>query len=245
MSIPEQIRALEGLAAVDAELKTLEDALAQEQGTLSTLTAGMKKLDEKLAADRSNLTATEKIRGEFIGEVRSMTQQVEHSRDKLNRSRNEREQNAATREIEELRKLLRDREDEVGKLTTDVEASRQQIESTEAELAKLKGELGANEGDINTRLSGLEKDKATKLAEREVVMKGLPPALYRKYENIRAKRGFAVAHTTTGTCSACHMALPPQLFHRLRREPLIEQCQSCNRIIYFGSPSSGSAASDT
>ncbi len=245
MSIPEQIRALEGLAAVDAELKTLEDQLTQERGTLSTLTAGMKQLDEKLATDRAGLSATEKIRGEFIGEVRSMTQQVEHSRDKLNRSRNERESNAATREIEELRKLLRDREDEVGKLTTDVEASRQHIEMTETELAKLKGELGANEGDINARLTSVEKQRATKLAEREAVMKGLPPALYRKYENIRAKRGFAVAHTTTGTCSACHMALPPQLFHRLRREPLIEQCQSCNRIIYFGAPGEKHPASDT
>jgi len=32
------------------------------------------------------------------------------------------------------------------------------------------------------------------------------------------------------------MALPPQLFHRLRREPLLEQCPSCFRIIYFVSP---------
>jgi predicted nucleic acid-binding Zn-ribbon protein len=32
------------------------------------------------------------------------------------------------------------------------------------------------------------------------------------------------------------MALPPQLYHRLRREPLIEQCQSCNRIIYYAPP---------
>jgi len=31
------------------------------------------------------------------------------------------------------------------------------------------------------------------------------------------------------------MALPPQLYHRLRKEPLIEQCPSCNRIIYFSS----------
>jgi predicted nucleic acid-binding Zn-ribbon protein len=32
------------------------------------------------------------------------------------------------------------------------------------------------------------------------------------------------------------MALPPQLFHKLRREPVIEQCPSCNRIIYFSAP---------
>jgi hypothetical protein len=32
------------------------------------------------------------------------------------------------------------------------------------------------------------------------------------------------------------MSLPPQLFHRLRREPLLEQCPSCNRIIYYAPP---------
>src|SRR4051794_41183767 len=164
----------------------------------------MKKLDEKLATDRAGLSATEKIRGEFIGEVRSMTQQVDHSRDKLGRSRNERESNAATREIEELRKLLRDREEEVGKLTTDCEAARQQIEATEGERKKLSHELGANEGDITARVTGVEGERKGKMTEREVAMKRLPPALFRKYDLIRGKRGTGIAQTTDGTCKACN-----------------------------------------
>ena len=43
---------------------------------------------------------------------------------------------------------------------------------------------------------------------------------------IRGRRGTAIATTTDGTCKACNMALPPQLFHKLRREPLLEQCPS-------------------
>ena len=45
-----------------------------------------------------------------------------------------------------------------------------------------------------------------------------------------------MAQTTDGTCNKCNMSLPPQLFHKLRREPLIEQCPSCYRIIYFAPP---------
>jgi len=241
LSIPEQIRALESLAAVDAEVKIIDEQIALERGTLETLTANLKKLEEKMAELRISLGATEKMRGEFIGEVRSMTQQVEHSRDKLGRSRNERESNAAQREIEELRKLMRDREEDVGKLTTDLEATRQQVEVTDAELTKLREELGASEGAIQARLKGVEDDKKTKMAERETAMKRLPPVLYRKYESIRSKRGFAIAQTTEGTCKACHMALPPQLFHRLRREALLEQCPSCNRLIYFVPPTPSGA----
>jgi predicted nucleic acid-binding Zn-ribbon protein len=223
-SIPEQIQSLEDLAAVDAALKILEDQLTQERSTLSTLKGGLSKLEEKLKTDRTHVTALDKTRNDLVTEVRTMMQQLDHSRDKLNRSRNERESNAAQRELEELRKLVRDREEENGKLTT------------EEESKKIAADLGAREGDIHSKLGEVEEEKKRRLSEREGIVKKLPPVLYRKYEMIRTKRSSGIAQTTDGTCRACNMALPPQLFHRLRRDPVLEQCPSCNRIIYFVPP---------
>jgi predicted nucleic acid-binding Zn-ribbon protein len=242
LSIPEQIRALEILAALDAELKILDEEHAQERGTLEGLKGSLKKLDEKLQVDRAALGAMEKTRGEFIADVRNMNQQLEHSRDKLGRSRTERESNAAQRELEELRKLVRDREDEIGKLTADSEAARQQIEVTEEEWRKVNGDLSAREGDINTKVGAIDVQRQAKRTEREAAVKHLPAQLYRRYDMIRQKKGFAIAQTSDGTCRACNMQLPPQLFHRLRREPVLEQCPSCQRIIYFVAPAP--AASD-
>jgi predicted nucleic acid-binding Zn-ribbon protein len=84
-----------------------------------------------------------------------------------------------------------------------------------------------------------------KRIEREGAVKALPAQLYRRYDMIRSKRGTAIAKTSDGTCKACHMSLPPQLFHRLRREPILEQCPSCHRLIYFAPPDGtvGDAAS--
>ena len=240
MSIPEQIRALEELAALDAELKTLDEQLTEERSALNGLKADLKKLNEKLAEGRTALTANEKNRNEFISDVRTMMNQLEHSREKLNRSRTERETNAAQRELEELRKLVRDREDEIGKLTTEGEAVRLQNEATETEVKALEAQLGSSEGDINTKLGHVEKERSQKGSGREAIVKRLPVQLFRKYETIRAKKGVAIAQTSDGTCRACNMALPPQLYHRLRREPLLEQCQSCQRIIYFVPPTSPS-----
>jgi predicted nucleic acid-binding Zn-ribbon protein len=236
LSIPEQIRALEKLAQIDADLKELTDQLAQERATLDGLKSGIAKLDEKLTTDRAALVAMDKTRGELIQDVRNMNQQLEHSREKLGRSRTEREANAAQRELEELRKLVRDREEEIGKLTADADAARQQIEATEAEHKKLADELGAREGDIHSKLGEVDGLAQAKRAERDAAAKQLPPQLYRRYDMIRSKRGTAIAKTSDGTCQACHMALPPQLFHRLRREPTLDQCPSCNRIIYFAAP---------
>jgi predicted nucleic acid-binding Zn-ribbon protein len=243
LSIPEQIRALEKLAQIDAELKDLQDQHAQERATLDGLKSGISRLDEKLGLDGSALAVMDKARGELIQDVRNMNQQLEHSREKLGRSRTERESNAAQRELEELRKLVRDREEEIGKLTADAESARQQNEATQAEHKRLLDDLNSREGAISSKLGEVDRALQAKQAERDGAIKQLPPQLYRRYDMIRSKRGTGIAQTTDGTCKACHMALPPQLFHRLRREPTLDQCPSCNRIIYFASPVSADSAS--
>lgn len=236
MSTTDEIRALEELAAMDAEVKALEEKLAEERGVLGSLKESLKKLDDRLLVDRTTVGAADKQRQELQIDIRTMTQQIEHSREKLNRSRTERESQAAQRELEELRKLVRDREDEIQRIDGDTAAVRTQVEVTEAEHQKLAEELAAKEGDIQAKVTRLESDRQQKGGGREMIVKRLPPVLFRRYEQIRGRRGTAVAQTTDGTCNKCNMSLPPQLFHKLRREPLIEQCPSCNRIIYFSAP---------
>ena len=242
-SVPDQIKALEDLAVIDAELKTLGDDIQQERGALDAQRKKLSGLEEKLKNDRAQLAAIDKLRTEYVIEVRTMMTQLEHSREKMNRARNEREANAAQRELEELRKLVRDREDEIGRLTTDAEASRQQIDASEAEAKTVSESLGATAGGVESKLSEVEKQKAERESARAEAVKKIPPQLYRRYDMIRQKRGTGIAQTTTGTCKACNMTLPPQLFHRLRREPMLEQCPSCNRIIYYVPPPAAQAES--
>jgi uncharacterized protein len=236
LTIPEQIKILEELAGLDAELKTMDEELTGERATLNTLKATLKKLEDKRGEGKTALEANDKNRNEFIADVRTMMQQLEHSREKLNRSRTERESNAAQRELEELRKLVRDREDEIGRLTTEGDAIRQSLDSTEEEIKKLEAELGSNEGAITQKLGKVEGQRAERQKVRADVAKRLPPVVYRRYETVRGRRGVGIAQTSDGTCKACNMALPPQLYHRLRREPLLEQCPSCQRLIYFVPP---------
>ncbi len=218
---------------MDAEVKVLEEKLAEERGVLNSLKESLKRLDDRLTADRATVAAADKQRNDFHIDVRTMSQQIEHSREKLNRSRTERETNAAQRELEELRKLIRDREDEMTRLDNDTSAIRTAVEAAETEHKQVNEELAAKAGDIQAKLSKLEADKSERGGGRGAIVKRLPTVLYRRYELLRGKRGTAIAQTSDGICNKCNMALPPQLYHRIRREPLIEQCQSCNRIIYF------------
>lgn len=244
MTIQAQIDNLENLAALDVELKELRDAVNQERQGLDAKRTTLASLEERLARSQKNSGDMDKMRGDLMGEVRQMSIQVERSREKLSRCRTEREANAAQREIEELRKLYRDREIEVEKLDGFLEQARADMVQVTAERDALLAELAAVEAETVGRLAQGEAVVAEKEAIRKGLVANVPPVLYRRYELIRGRRGTAISSTTDGTCSACHMRLPPMLFQELTRENKFEQCPSCNRILYYRpAPSDASSQS--
>jgi len=236
VTISEQVDALESLDAADAELKELNDALASERAALERKRDVLRELKEKLDRSRASIDEMERTRGELVSELRQLAIQVDKSREKLSRCRTEREVNAAQREVEELRKLCRDRELDVQKLGDLVQQARGEFTQTEAECVEIEAELGENEGEVATRLTGLEHEAKARLRQRQAISSRLKPQLYRRYELIRKRRGTAVAHTSDGTCSACHMMLSPMVFQTLMRRDDFSQCPSCNRIIYYKPP---------
>jgi uncharacterized protein len=244
VTIQAQIDNLENLAALDVELKELRDAVNQERQGLDAKRTTLASLEERLARSQKNSGDMDKMRGDLMGEVRQMSIQVERSREKLSRCRTEREANAAQREIEELRKLYRDREIEVEKLDGFLEQARADMVQVTAERDALLADLAAVEGETVGRLAQGEAVVAEKEAIRKGLVANVPPVLYRRYELIRGRRGTAITSTTDGTCLACHMRLPPMLFQELTRENKFEQCPSCNRILYYRPAPAGASQSD-
>jgi uncharacterized protein len=233
VNIQAQVELLESLAAIDAELKELGDTSNRERDVLSGKRSTLSSLDERLEKGRRGIEEMERTRNDLTTELRQMGVQVERSREKLSRCRTEREANAAQREVEELRKLYRDREVEIDKLSTLLEQAKAELSKIGEERSGVVGDLGATEGDATSRLGDAEKQLALKQAERDALVGKVPVPLFRRYEMIRKRKGTAIAATSDGTCSACHMRLQPMLFQKLMRGEEFGQCPSCNRILYF------------
>ena len=233
MSIREQIAFLEELSSIDVDLRRIEENLDRHHKGLSGMQSEVKSLEDRAKADRETLTAMDKTRGELTTELRQMQQQIERSREKLGRSRNERESNAAQREVEELRKLHRDREEELDRLNLAAESAKGAIDETEKKRAAISGELSGSADGITTSMGELEAEKATRSADRKRVVAKIPPALFRRYESIRTRRPVAIAKTHDGTCLGCHLSVPPMMFQKMRRQEEFEQCPNCRRILYY------------
>jgi predicted nucleic acid-binding Zn-ribbon protein len=233
VSIQSQIDALEKLSALDAELKELSDVLRKERGELDTKKTRLAELLERLTGSKRSIEEMERARGDLMGELRQMTIQIDRSREKLSRCRTEREANAVQRELEELRKLHRDREVEIEKLDTLIESARNDVTTVQGEHDTLLTELSSIEGEATGRIGEAQRKHDELNKSREDLVKAVPPQLYRRYELVRSRRGTALAYTHTGICSACNMHLQPMLFQKLKRGEELGQCPSCNRIINF------------
>ncbi len=232
MNLRAQIEALESLATLDASLAKLEAELRGEGERLSDKKSQLKKLDERFESTRASVGDMDRTRGELLQDARQMSVQMERSREKLARCRTERELNATQREIEELRKLYRDRELEIEKINGLAEQARSEMEKANQEREVLTTDMAKDDASA-TRLDSLETAVSAEREKRKELVKAVPPALYRRYEMIRKRRGSALAWTFQGTCSACHISLSPMAFQRLRRGEDFDQCPSCQRILYY------------
>lgn len=238
MTISDQLEILKSLAVVDAALSGLLAELEAEGGALTAKKTQLEGLEAKVQRSEQSIAEMEHTRNELMLELRQMSVQVSKSREKLSRCRTEREANAAQREVEELRKLYRDREVEIEKINTLVEAARAEMDVTVKERDELRGELGESEGAVQTRLSELQAKTAQHQAEKDALVKGVKPQIFRRYEMIRKRRGSAVSAAIASSCTECHIALPPMLNQQIQQAQEMIQCPSCNRILYYQEASS-------
>jgi uncharacterized protein len=236
VSIAQQIETLERLVRIDSQIRELSESVAGKKGEISGVRTEMSQLEERLGTDRGSVTEMDRTRGELVQEVRQISGQIDRSRERLGRARNEREVQAAERELDELRKIQRDREEEIRKLSELADQARQSIADSERRQDELSEQLaGSLEGttqsidELRARLEGLS-------GERKQVAASLPSLVFRRYERLASRGRVPVAKTHDGTCLGCFVKLPPMMFHTMLGRTQFEECPNCHRIIYYEPP---------
>lgn len=236
MSIEEQIAQLEELVATDTQIKSLEEEIQREREQIDGVRNEAAAISGRLASDREAVTEMDRTRNDLMLELRQMDKQVERSRERLQRSRNEREINAAERELDELRKLQRDRDDEIKKLIGLTDQARTTIAENEGREKALSDQFEGSIEGVTKRLNELEASLAEARTARAGMGTLLPSRVFRRYESLLKRGGVPVAHTTDGTCLGCNIRLPPMLFHEMLSTRQFSECPNCHRILYYRPP---------
>ncbi|HEY5923846.1 MAG TPA: C4-type zinc ribbon domain-containing protein [Kofleriaceae bacterium] len=228
----DQLLNLLKLQTCDVKVRELESAAKQLPAKLDPLRRDLTKLQGMLDGERAKLAETESWRKSQQELIDREREALKTAQTKLQASKNSKEFNAASREVENKRKSIQDREGELKKVAEASNQSNQQLQSRDADVQKLRDELATSEAGMADQIQSLESQLAEARAARDTARSGVEKNWVKVYDTLSAKRGYAVAPVVKGVCQGCHMALPPQLNNILARMESIETCPRCGRLVY-------------
>jgi uncharacterized protein len=230
--VREQLVLLLQLQRSDVKVRELQAAVIQLPARLDPLRKDLAKLQGMLDGERAKLDETNawrKAQQELIDRERDALKQAQH---KFQASKNTREFAASSREVENKRKAIGDREVELKKVNEAAAQSAVQLEARNKDVEALRADLAASEAAMAGQLGGLKDELAAATAERDAARAQVEAKWTKIYDAVASKKGYAVAPVVKGVCQGCHMALPPQLNNILARMESIETCPRCTRLIY-------------
>ena len=228
----EQLVFLLQLQQSDAKVRELEAAVNQLPTKLEPLRRDLAKLQAMLDAESAKLSDTNTWRQQQQEMIDRERDALKIAQNKLQASKNSKEFGAASREVENKRKSISDRESELKKVSEASSSSTTQLESRNKDVDVLRNELASSEAAQADQLAVLDAELATARAAREAARSSVEKQWLKIYDSLVGKRGYAVAPVIKGVCQGCHMALPPQLNNILARMVSIETCPRCGRLVY-------------
>lgn len=187
-------------------------------------------------------------RARLENEVVEQRGRVERAERNLMSSKKQDEYTAAIREADAARK-------QISTFETQILEQMENLEKAEAALNERADEIATLNSDRESRLKSFDEETKTQSeqlkaaqSERDQLFSGLPKALSSQYTRIstRIRDGVAVAEARNGACTACFMALRPQIMAQVRRGMELITCDNCNRILFYvpaeSAPANSSAA---
>jgi predicted nucleic acid-binding Zn-ribbon protein len=230
--VREQLVLLLQLQQSDVKVRELQTAVTQLPARLDPLRRDLAKLQAMLDGERTKLNETNAWRKAQQENIDREREALRIAQNKFQASKNTKEFNASSREVENKRKAIGDRETELKKVNEAAGQSTAQLEARDRDVEALRLELATSEAGIADQLNDLKSQLAEAIAVRDAARSQVQTQWVKIYDTLAAKRGYAVAPVIKGVCQGCHMALPPQLNNILARMESIETCPRCGRLIY-------------
>jgi predicted nucleic acid-binding Zn-ribbon protein len=230
--LKDQLRLLRELQAIDSRLGEVKKSINALPARLEPAKQDLTKLESMLQVERTQLAETEKWRAEQEELVKREEEAVRQAKSKLQQSRNTKDFSAASREVENKRRMIAEREEELTKVIDAMEATRARLAQREIDVAALRAKVTAEEAEVAAKVAELSNEMTVHESGRGAIASQVPRELLRRYEQVQKRRGLALVPVVDGSCKGCFMSLPPQLSNIIARGTSLESCPSCQRLLY-------------
>ena len=220
------------LQKIDSRVHEIRKSMEALPDKLLPAKQDLAKLESMLNIEKERLAESERWRKEQEELVKADEEGLKNAKSKLQAAKNPRDYAAASREVDNKRKSISEREEEILKLIEAIDKARAEVEDHEKDVDKLRSHIAEQEGEVVETLKTLEAEAEKRAEGRDEMTHKLDPRVLKRYEDTLRKRGYALAPVDDGVCLGCHMQVPPQLNNVIARNESIEICPSCKRLLY-------------
>jgi predicted nucleic acid-binding Zn-ribbon protein len=227
-----QLIALQNLDTTIRRLQTELESIPERRAGIE------KEFDQRafeIRALEGNRDQARHERARLELEIQEQRVRAERADRNLMSSQKQDEYQAALREADAARK-------QISALETQVLEQMEIFEQAEKDLAERAPEVEKLGAEMAERFAAFDEQTRTQAGEvtahrdeRERLLAALPKPMSAMYNRIsaRIRGGVAMAEARNGACTACAMALRPQVMAQVRRGEEVITCDNCNRILYF------------
>lgn len=223
---------------------------------LQNIDTTIRKLHSEIEAIPERRAEIEKEFGQRAFEIRALEARRDQSRHERARLETEIQEQRTRAERADRNLMSSKKQDEYTAAIREADAARKHISTLETQVLEQMEIFDQTEKDLKERAPEVEKlgaemaerfaafDEQTRTqadevaafrSERERLLSSLPKSMSSLYNRIsaRIRGGIAMAEARNGACTACLMALRPQVMAQVRRGEEVITCDNCNRILYF------------
>ena len=161
-------------------------------------------------------------------------ERLTRSSGKLEQVHNTQEFQAASKEIDQLKKLNLSLSEQEIKALSEIETLKAELAQIEESLRKAQLERDSHAEEVSGQNHQLSSDIGTLVSERSQFFAHVDTKMVAQYNRVRAARnGIGIVPAFGGRCRGCNMMVPPQMFNELQRGTIAHSCPSCNRLLFI------------
>ena len=228
-----QLKNLEHLQELDLKIDSIKKDQSSLPSGLKSMDDSLSKLRHKLELKKNQASETDKIHRQARAALELNQDRLTRSNSKLEGVQNSQEFQAASKEIEQLKKLNLTLEEQDKKALADLEVFQKEVQIITAEFDKIQGERNDKAGVVSGKENQLKTDIFGLLSEREKFSCNVEPRILAQYDRVRGARGgLGIVPALGGRCKGCNMMVPPQLYNEVVRGSTLHACPSCHRILF-------------
>jgi len=229
----EEIKQLTELQVIDLEIAMFDAEISSEQEVLAKSEKAFNERQESIIELKGKIEAAEATRRELEAELSDETSRIKERQSKMMQVQTNREYQSLLKEIEDGKKNMKEKEEEIVSLMETSEANSKIMAEQESLTSDEKESLDEGSEKTKKLVAKIGRKKKKIVKKRNVMAKDINAADLRMYDILRTRRnGKAVVGVISGVCQGCFMSIPPQHFNNILRGDRMLSCPTCQRILF-------------